>query len=490
MIAFAALGLVLPTVAAPLTGQATDSVSDNVALTTENSANAEYVRTTETGDITLDLSPSDPALAADGLNPEARTYVADAFRIRYDGDTEATVWITNDAASVTFLADGAPIDARADAVTLAPEESVAVGVVVDTRGATPPESSEFTVRANVTDAGTETADPAPGIAAPDPEEPATTRVTSPTPTSRALSLRDTADGRSVTLDLNRLVVARAGDGALTLDDLTVVSDGGDLDLEVSRTTPDSAGALPADAGVRPLGAVRVVERRGGVERATLRFGVDRAYLDAAGYAPEDLTVYRYDGREWSERGVEVVSRSDERVFLEAGTPGFSTFVVAAAVPDLRVTDADFRTGPVPAGEGATVTAEVTNAGDAPGARTVALTLDGDPVAERRVDLTPGESTTLSFRADPSSAGTYDVRVGSADVGRLVVEGSEPDTGGDEGTPGEVGPSSPATSTSVEAPAGAETPAVEPAGGAPTETLWLTLLVGVVALLALVRRLRE
>jgi hypothetical protein len=305
-----------------------------------------------------------------------------------------------------------------------------------------------------------------------------------------LTLRDTADGRSVTLDLNRLVVARAGDGALTLDDLTVVSDGGDLDLDVSRTPPDSAGALPADAGVRPLGAVRVVERRGGVERATLRFGVDRAYLDAAGYAPEDLIVYRYDGRGWSERGVEVVGRSDERVFLEAGTPGFSTFVVAAAVPDLRVTDADLRTRPVPAGEGATVTAEVTNAGDAPGARTVALTLDGDPVAERRVDLTPGESTTLSFQADPSSAGTYDVRVGSADAGRLVVEGSEPDTGGDEGTPGEVGPSSPATSTPVEAPAGAETPAVEPAGGAPTETLWLALLVGVVALLALVRRLRE
>lgn len=491
MIAFAALGLVLPTVAAPLTGQATDSVSDNVALTTENSVNAEYVRTTETGDITLDLSPSDPALAADGLNPEARTYVADTFRIRYDGDTEAAVWITSDAAGVTFLADGAPIDARADAVTLAPEESVAVGVVVDTRGATPPESSEFTVRANVTDADTETADPAPGIAAPDPEEPATTQVTSPTPTSRALTLRDTADGRSVTLDLNRLVVARAGDGVVTLDDLTVVSDGGDLDLDVSVTPPDSAGALPADAGVRPLGAVRVVERRGGVERATLRFGVDRAYLDATGYAPEELTVYRYDGTGWSERGVEVVSRSDERVFLDAGTPGFSTFVVAAAVSDLRVTDADLRTTTVDPGGRATVTAEVTNAGDAPGARTVALTLDGESVAERRIDLEPGESTTLSFRADPSSAGTYDVRVGSADAGRLVVEGPTTPTGSDGGST--VPP--PTTPTpgdqSVGTPEDVGTPAVEPAGGAPTETLWLVaLLVGVVTLLALVRRLRE
>jgi len=142
-----------------------------------------------------------------------------------------------------------------------------------------------------------------------------------------------------------------------------------------------------------------------------------------------------------------------------------------------------------------VTAEVTNAGDAPGARTVALTLDGDPVAERRVDLTPGESTTLSFRADPSSAGTYDVRVGSADAGRLVVEGSATPGSGDEGTPSDAGASPPVSPPADDASVGtaadrAETPAVEPAGGAPTETLWLVALVGVVVVLGLVRRYRE
>ena len=491
VLALAAVALTLPTVGAPLTGQATDSVSANVTLTTQNSTNADYV-TTDAGALALDFTDSNPALDGDGLNPEARTYVADVFRIRYDGDTAATVWITNDAAGVTFLADGVPVDARADAVALAPEESVSVGVVVDTADATPPESSEFTVHANVTGAGTETADPEPGAAASDPDEPLTTRVTSPTPTSRAVVLRNTAAGRSVTLDTDRLVVARAGDGALTLDELSVVSDGGDLDLDVRVTSPDSAGALPADAGVRPLGAVRVVERRGAVERATLRFAVDRAYLDAVGYAPADLTVYRYDGTGWSERGVEVVGRSDGRVFLEAETPGFLTFVVAAEVPDLRVTDADLRTGSITTGERTTVTAEVTNAGDATGARTVALTLDGDPVAERRVDLTPGESTTLSFRVDPSGAGTYDVRVGSADAERLAVTEPTTPVGSDGG--GTVTPP-PATSTpsgsSIDAPAERTgTPAVEPAGGAPTETLWLLALVGAVVLLALVRRLPE
>jgi hypothetical protein len=491
VLALATVALALPTVAAPVE-PTTGAVGSGVTVTTENSTNADYVTTTDAGTLALDFTASNPALSADGLNPEARTYVADAFRIRYDGDTAATVWLTSDAAGVTFLADGAPVDTRADAVTLAPDESVAVGVVVDTTAA-PPESSEFTVRARVADAADES-DPAAGVDAPDSEASLTTRVTSPTPTSRVLTLRNTAAGRLVALDLDRLVVDRTGDGALTLDGLSVVSDGGDLDLDVSVRPPDSAGALPADAGVRPLGAVRVVERRGSVERATLRFGVDRAYLDAVGYAPEDLTVYRYDGHEWSERGVGVVGRTDERVFLEAATPGFSTFVVAAAVPDLRVTSADLRTGSVTAGERTTVTAEVTNAGDAPGERTVALALDGDPVAERRVDLGPGESTTLSFGAEPSSTGTYDVRVGSADAGRLVVEGAETDTGDEGETPSEAGASPPATSTpgdsSVGTPEDVGTPAVEPAGGAPTETLWLLVLVGAVLVLALARRLRE
>jgi hypothetical protein len=492
ILALAAVALTIPTVAAPLTGQATDPVSSNVTLTTQHSTNAEYVTTTDAGALALDFTASNPALAGDGLNPEARTYVADTFRVRYDGDTAATVWITSDAAGITFLADGAPVDAPADAVTLAPDESVSVGVVVDTVDATPPESSEFTVRARVADAADEVSD---GVAAPDADESVTTRVTSPTPTSRVLALRDTVAGRSIAVDLDRLVVTRAGDGVVTLDELSVVSDGGALDLDVSVTPPDSAGALPTDAGVRPLGAVRVVERRGAVERATLRFGVDRAYLDTAGYDPEDLTVYRYDGTGWSERGVEVVGRTDERVFLDAGTPGFSTFVVAAEVSDLRVTAADLGSESITVGERTVVTAAVTNAGDAPGERTVALTLDGDPVAERRVDLGTGESTTLSFRVDPSSPGAYAVRVGSADAGQLVVEGSEASPGRDaEGTPGGAAASTPAApspdDSSVGTPEDVGPPAVEPAGGAPTETLWLVAVVGAVVLLALVRRLRE
>jgi hypothetical protein len=472
-LALVAVALALPTVAAPLSP--TDA---GVTVTTANSTNTEYVRTTDDGNVTL---------VVDGLNPEARTYVADVFRVRYDGDTSAAVWISNDADGLTFLVDGEEADAPTDNVTLGPGGSVPVGVVVDTTAGSSG-SGVFTVRARVTDpdtgTGTAPPDPASGGVAPDADDPATARVTSPAPTSRTVTLRDTAAGRSTTLDMGRLVVARAGDGVVTLDELSVVGDGGNLDLDVRVTPPDSAGALPASATARPLGAVRIEERQGAAERATLRFVVDRAYLDAVGHAAADLRVYRYDGRGWSERGVDVVAREDGRAVLETETSGFSTFVVAAPAPDLRVTAAALRTASVAPGDPVTVTAEVTNAGATAGARTITATVGGDPVAERRIELAAGASTTVTFRVEPPATGTYTVRVGPTEAGRLVVDETGAETTSDPGT---ASPSPPATATPADRTG---TPAVEPAGGAPTETLWLVaVLLGVVATLALVRRLR-
>lgn len=482
-LALAAIALALPTVAAPMTGTLADPVGDGVTLTTENSTNAEYVRSTDDG-VVLDFTASNPALTGDGLNPTARTYVADTVRVRYDGDTAATVWLTSDAEGVTVLAGGAAVDSRANAVTLGPDESVPVGVVVDTTGEAPPATAEFTVRARVADEEELSSDE--GDAATDPDDPVTTRVRAPDATTRILTLRNGVAGRPVTFDPARLEVARTGGGAVALDELSVVGDGGSLSLGVTAVAPGSAGTLPADASVRPLGAVEVEKRRGTVERATLRFGVDRAYLDATGLSIEDLVAYQYDGGGWSERGVDVVARGDEQVVLETTTPGLSTVVVAASAPELRVTNADLRTTTVASGDQAVVTAEVTNVGAKSGERTVTVTVDGDAVAQRPVELAPSGSTNVTVRVEPSAPGAYAVGVGSADAGRLVVEDVGADAGSDGGPDGDAGASSPETAAPGDA--STETPVVEPAGGAPTETLWLVVaVVGVVVMLALVRR---
>ena len=79
-----------------MTGTYADPTTSDVTLTT-NSTNAKYVQPTETGTLAPDFTAFNPALDGDGLNPEARTYIAEGFRIRYGGDTAATVRITSDA---------------------------------------------------------------------------------------------------------------------------------------------------------------------------------------------------------------------------------------------------------------------------------------------------------------------------------------------------------------------------------------------------------
>jgi hypothetical protein len=491
VLAFAGLALVLPTVAAPPTGQATDPVSPNVTVTTENSANADYVTITEAGTLALDLSSSNPALTADGINPNAVTYVADAFRIRYDGDRYARVWLTTDAEGIEFRARGESLGSRTDAIRLDPDESV----VVDTTEDNPPERAAFSVEGRVADpedVGSADTDAA-GLAADDATEAPSIRVESPDARGRTVTIENAVAGRPSTVAMDRLVIDREGDGAITLDELSVAGSS-PLEMDVAVTEPDAAGSLPADASARPLGAIRVEERRGTVDRATFRFAVDRAYLAATGIDPTDLTVYRYDGTEWSERGAEVVGRSGGDIFLETETPGFSTFVIAAEVPGIRVETAELDAAAVAPDERATVTATVTNDGRVAGERTVALTLDGEVLGERRVALAPGESADVTFRVR-APTGTYAIRVGGVDDGRLVVEGAEQE-GGDGGTPTAAdgaGNVTTRTPTAVaDTPAAATgSPVAEPAGGSlPATVAFVAGLLAVLALVALVRRVRR
>jgi len=177
--------------------------------------------------------------------------------------------------------------------------------------------------------------------------------------------------------------------------------------------------------------VRVDERTGTVDRATLRFGVDRAYLDATGLSADELRMFRYDAGERSELDLAVVDRDADRIVVEAETPGFSTFVVAADAavgtesPDRRSTEAE-----------------------------------------------PTTETTVP--ADPPT--------------RTVGAGSERD-----GTPAEPSTDTPGAPDDVDAtPAvGTDPPVAEPAGGPLSGVAWFVgALIALLALATLARRVRN
>ena len=96
------------------------------------------------------------------------------------------------------------------------------------------------------------------------------------------------------------------------------------------------------------------------------------------------------------------------------------FAVATERPVVRATGASLDRTAIDPSESVVVRTTVANEGGADGPREVTVTADGDPVATRRVDLDPDESTTIAFEPTFDDPGTYEVAVGGTTVGTLVV----------------------------------------------------------------------
>lgn len=400
--------LVFPSAAAPLT---TDSIDESVHLAPADSANGDYARV-EDGELVVDLTAANPNVDGEGVNADGVTRLSAVFEIQYNGSQYAHVWITHGSDDVTLTARGESIQSQADNVTLGPNESVTVGLVVDTRGSDPTDGLVDDMEVNALLADPESESHANSLIGASDET--TVELTQPSDTERSIEITNPPTDESITVDLDGLHLVE--DGSLTLDELRVTaSEDDDVELDLSTTTAETG-----DEQVHALGSFEVREESGSVERATFRFSADRTFLDEQGIAPEQLTVLRTSDGETDTLPVTVVSADDDEVVFEAETAGVSTFTVAAFQPAIDVTAADLSTDAVETNENATVTARLDNDGRAAGNRTVTLTLDGDPVAERTVSVEAGGSTTVTFDVAPTDAGEYEVAVDGVVAGTLTV----------------------------------------------------------------------
>ncbi|MCG2719614.1 MAG: PGF-pre-PGF domain-containing protein [Nanoarchaeota archaeon] len=64
-----------------------------------------------------------------------------------------------------------------------------------------------------------------------------------------------------------------------------------------------------------------------IESASIKFEVDKAWIESKGFEPEDVVLMRYIGR-WQELETEMISESTTKVIYESTTPGFSVFAVS------------------------------------------------------------------------------------------------------------------------------------------------------------------
>jgi hypothetical protein len=402
-----------------------DRVAQDVYLSPADDPNGAYAEYDEDGEVVVDLTAANTDVEGEGLNADSVTHIDDVLELRYNGSRYAHVWLTHESEDVTFYADGHPVQSESNNVTLGPNQSLSVGLRVDTRGETTDGFlDDVTIHAKVADP--EDVDPGPvavGGGAGSSGDPAIV-LRRPNASARLATVVGAPDGEPTTLDLDALSVCREGDG-LTLDEATVVREGaGNLDLRFRAVQPQGNHSAHTES----LCAVEATETPDSatVSEATLRFSVDRDALARWGVSPAELVLFRTSDGETTELPVRIVDTSEERVRFAVETPGFSQFTVAAARPNVGVTTARLNRTTVAPNETLAVTGAVSNDGRANATQSLAVTLNGSPVATQSVSLAPGESRRVTVPVTPQRPGQYTVRLGNTTAGTIEVTGGEGD----------------------------------------------------------------
>ena len=238
-------------------------------------------------------------------------------------------------------------------------------------------------------------------------------------------------------------------------------------IRLSATVSGQASAFTTATGRRSVAAISIGHpSTDTAENVTVAFAVDRLRLQAAGLAPEEVSLYRHN-ETWRELPTRVRWGDAERVHFTADSPGLSTFAIGASnqtatgengtnaatnesesgatangtgganttesddtdtstatasdteeSASLVVTAATLAEETVVAGEYAVVTATVANEGGRTGSRTVALTGNGSTLANRTVTVQPGENRSLQFASRVDQPIT--LAVGGTTAGTVTV----------------------------------------------------------------------
>lgn len=446
-----AVSLALATGATVIDGPADTLADDRVAIQPADGSNGDYAYLDANDELVVDVSASNPNLDDEfgGVNVNSRTVIGDVFTVTYTAGETADVWMDHDIRGVSFVvaddsaADGSDpgyrlVEGDEESVTLGPNESASVGLVIDTTDldavADTITEDDFSIHANVTEPDSEADD----AGEPDSSGPVLS-ITAPSPSERRFEASDVEEGDTVRFDADEMHL----DGrSVTLDRLDLVgASAGSYDLEAAGS-PDAiegAGPLDADGDPRPLAYLSLEYDLDPDDVDGLRFlySADSSVLEGSGTAPEDVTLYRLnDDGEWDEldadtvdeRVVELRGSPPDRTHFSATSEGFSVLAVAAHTPRIGAVDASLATDSIDAGAETAVEARVANDGGVGGERTLTLTADGDSLATREVALDPGESTTVTFPVTIDAAGDYEIAVDDASAGTLRVD----DVGAEDG----------------------------------------------------------
>lgn len=402
----------------------------------------------EGGEMVLDLTAENPDLEGDGVPAGAEIGLDDVFVIENDGDEPLEVFIESDQKRIEYYTAEGPIDVDEGAVALEENETVSVGVAVDTTGLEAGDgiTDVFGVESAVVEEGADSGSvdwslPEVGI---------------------EVSDTDDGDGQDTELTVRAStspIDTLAGDleldvGAGETEPPAVVLEALEIDATEFTTTEftvaptDGAatselGTLEEETGSVPVGGYVIEDApgEGVVDRLEYTFTVDRTVLD--GQDPESVALYRHGGDGWEPIETTLEDDGGESLRYVATLEGFSTYAVGLeesaasstdpGEPATSATEIDLEPETPVVGEPATVSITVVNDGSRAGTFTEEVTVDDDVLETLEVDLDADESKTVALEWTPAAEGNRTLSVGSdgAETGSVAVDAD----GGDDGTAG-------------------------------------------------------
>jgi PGF-CTERM protein len=151
-----------------------------------------------------------------------------------------------------------------------------------------------------------------------------------------------------------------------------------------------------------------------------------------------------DGNVVASETVEVAPGETEEVTLNGTAPTTGTYEATVAgvsagtltveerqPADVSVADVSLNASTIEAGEQVEITATVENTGDEAGEQTVTLTLFGEELDSKTVEVPGGETKEITFVRQIDAAGTYTVDVNGETAEIEVTDDSNDDGLGDQ-----------------------------------------------------------
>ncbi len=376
--------------------------ADQIYLQPAPGPNGAYATLDGNGELRVDI---------DGVIADGETVLQGVFVVGNTGTEPARVWVTDDTASVDYIAADCGLD-RGDTCRVLAGETVAVGVVVDTEKTV--STSSVTIHARV-----------PGANGSDPNA---------TVTGAGDEVRIEAGGVGPSEDVTANV--SVGDENVSVESVNATtSERTNLSLSVDAGSNRTAAGtdVPEPTASTTVGYLRVDHESpaGTFDEVAFRVTVERDRLAALGREPGAVQLLRYHDGSWERIDTTPVDTTGETLVFRGVTPGLSTFAVAAVddrggVTNRAVPPTAAVTGPETAVVGEPVTLDASATTDNAGVVRYRWDTDGDGTVE-----TVSGTATVEWTFD--TPGRQQVRLTAVDRAGLTDDATTTVTVGQNAT---------------------------------------------------------